>query len=209
MAQTTHGGARSAGSGAEGGGAKEQAQQKAQEVKDQAKEQAQQAAGQARGRLRDQVDQRSTQAGEQVARQAGDLRSVSEQLRQQGKDGPAKAVERVAERTERVGSWLTESDGERILEDIEDFARRSPWVVVAGGVALGFTASRLLKASSSRRYQQRGGGGLPPAGPTAARTTTPPAIDEPLAGRITGTAVGEPAMGTGPTVPPTGREGRS
>jgi hypothetical protein len=125
------------------------------DVKEQAKDQARQAAGQARDKVRGQIDQRSTQAGEQVTRQAGDLRAVGEELRKQGKEGPAKAADRLAERSERLGAWLQESDADRILDDVEDFGRRNPWALVAGGVALGFAASRMLKASSSRRYEQR------------------------------------------------------
>lgn len=132
------------------------------EVTDQAKEKAQEAAGkaqeaagQAKGRVREQVDQRSTEAGEKVSSTAGDLRSVSQQLREQGQEAPAKLAEQAADRTERLGSYLTESDADRILGDVEDFARKQPWAVVAGGIALGFAASRLLKASSSERYQQR------------------------------------------------------
>ena len=140
------------------GGVKEQAQEKAQEIRDQAGEQARQAAGQARDRVREQLDERSTQTGRRVSEQAGDLRTVADQLRQQGKDGPAKIAEQVAERTEKVGSWMTESDADRILGDVEDFARKQPWAVVAGGLALGFAASRLLKASSSERYEQRTSG---------------------------------------------------
>jgi hypothetical protein len=128
------------------------------EVTDQAKEKAQEAAGQAKGRVREQVDQRSSEAGEKVTTTAGDLRSVGEQLREQGKDAPAKLAEQAADRTERLGSYLTESDADRILNDVEDFARRQPWAVVAGGLALGLAASRLLKASSSERYQQRSTG---------------------------------------------------
>ena len=121
----------------------------------QAKEKAQEAAGEAKGRVREQVDQRSTEAGKQVSTTAGDLRSVSEELRKQGKDTPARLAEQAAERTERLGSYLSESNADRILSDVEDLARRQPWAVVAGGLALGFAASRLLKASSSERYQQR------------------------------------------------------
>jgi ElaB/YqjD/DUF883 family membrane-anchored ribosome-binding protein len=135
-----------------------QATDKAQEVAGQAKEKAQEAAGQAKGRVREQVDQRSTEAGQQVATTAGDLRSVSEELRKQGKDTPARLAEQAADRTERLGGYLTESDADRILGDVEDFARKQPWAVVAGGLALGFAASRLLKASSSQRYEQRANG---------------------------------------------------
>ena len=78
---------------------------------------------------------------------------MAEQLRGQGKDTPARVAEQVADRAESFGSYLRDADGERLLRDVEDVARRQPWLVAAGGLALGFAASRFLKASSSRRYQ--------------------------------------------------------
>src|SRR3954471_8140784 len=141
MAETAHagpyGGPTSSGSSGTGDGVKEQAQEKAQEVKEQAKEQASQVAGQARSRVSTEVDTRSTQAGHRVNQQASDLRSVGEQLRSQGKDGPAKVADQVADRVQGVGNWLTNSSGERILHDIEDLGRRQPWAVVAGGLPIG------------------------------------------------------------------------
>jgi hypothetical protein len=119
----------------------------------QAKDKAQEAAGQAKRGLRDQVDTRSTQAGERVSDMAGDARSVAQQLRQQGKDQPAKLAEQAAQRAESLGDYLQRSDGDTILRDVEDFGRRRPWAVIAGGLALGVVASRFLKASSSRRYE--------------------------------------------------------
>jgi len=143
----------------------------AEQAKEKAKEQAQQAAGQARGALRGQVDQRSTMAGERVNSLASDVRSVSDQLREQGKDQPAKLAEQAAERAERVGSYLRDSDADRILDDIEDFGRRQPWAVIAGGVAVGLVASRFLKASSSRRYESRYRSGYETSGRLPARTS--------------------------------------
>ena len=136
-----------------GNGSPGQAQQKAQEVASQAQDKAREAAGQARGRVRDQVDERSTQIGEQVASNAGDVRSIADELRKQGKDAPARYAEQAADRAERLGRYLEDSDGDRILRDVEDFGRRNPWAVVAGGLLLGFAASRVLKASSTQRYQ--------------------------------------------------------
>ena len=136
------------------GSSTEQAKQKAQDAKQQAQQQAQRVAGQARDRVRVQVDQRSTQAGEQIAGQAGDLRAVADQLYGQGKDRPAQLTERAAQETERVAWYLKDADADRILGDVEGFARKNPWAVVAGGIAIGFAASRFLKASSSERYQQ-------------------------------------------------------
>jgi ElaB/YqjD/DUF883 family membrane-anchored ribosome-binding protein len=180
------------------------------EVTDQAKEKAQEAAGkaqeaadQAKGRVREQVDQRSTEAGEQVSSTAGDLRSVGEELRKQGKDTPAKLAEQAADRTEKLGSYLTESDADRILHDVEDFARRQPWAVVAGGLALGFAASRFLKASSSQRYQQRSSGRDPatPSLPTGNGNGGSPHTT-PQAGHPAGDGVRTDREIGGPTAPP-------
>src|SRR4051794_12244134 len=124
----------------------EQAKQKAQET-------AQQATDQARGRVRDEVDRRSTEAGEQAISVADAIRQASQQLREQGNDQAAKPMDQAADRLESAGRWLRESDGERILRDAEDFGRRNPLAVAAGGLAIGFALSRLLKASSSDRYR--------------------------------------------------------
>jgi ElaB/YqjD/DUF883 family membrane-anchored ribosome-binding protein len=176
--------------------AKETAQEKAQEVK-----------GQATNRVKEQVDQRSTQAGEQVTSMAQDARSVADELRNQGKEQPAKLAEQAAQRAESLGDYLQRADGDAILGDLEDFGRRRPWAVIAGGVALGFAASRFLKASSSRRYEQRSstgtrsqytganGGSLTAGAPTTRTGQT--------AADVTGTGA-PPAPVVPPAVPTTG-----
>jgi len=139
-----------------------EAQEKAQEVASEAQEKARDMAGKAQDNLRQQVDQRSTQAGEQVAGHAQDLRSVGEELRKQGKDGPAKLADRAAGQTEKVGSYLKEKGPDEMLHDVEDFGRQRPWAVLAGGLAVGVVAARFLKASSRNRYQQRSSNGGAP-----------------------------------------------
>lgn len=135
-----------------------EAQEKAQAVAGQAQDKAREAAGKAQEGVRRQIDDRSTRAGEQVGGTARDLRSVGEELRKQGKEGPAKLADRAAEQTERVGSYLKEKGPDEMLEDVEEFGRRRPWAVLAGGVAAGVLAARFLKASSRNRYQQHNGG---------------------------------------------------
>lgn len=178
-----------------GDSATEQAQQKVQEAGRQAQQQAQQAAGKARDRVRGQVDQRSTQAGEQITGQASDIRTVAEQLREQGKDKPAQLADTAAQHTERVGSYLKEADSDRILSDAENFARQRPWAVVAGGIALGLAASRFVKASSAGRYQQSAPQLAPGTPPSPMAPTA-----QPTAQTAHGTAVAEeldPALDDG------------
>jgi hypothetical protein len=138
-----------------------EAQDKAQEVAGGAQEKAREAAGRAQEGIRQQIDDRSTQAGERVGSTAQDLRSVGEELRKQGKQGPAKLADRAAEQTEKVGSYLKEKGPDEMLGDVEEFGRQRPWAVLAGGVAVGVLAARFLKASSRNRYQQ--GNGSSPA----------------------------------------------
>ena len=197
--------------------ATDQAKDKAQQATGAAKDQAQQAAGQAKGALRSQVDQRSTDAGQKVGGLASDVRSVGDQLREQGKDQPAKLAGQAADRAERLGNYLEQSDGDRILRDVEDFGRRQPWAVIAGGVALGLVASRFLKASSTDRYEQRSRGhdqlpartgDVSPAtsGIHTTPVTTGPAVPvaPPADATVTG---GMPAGSPGATAPGTGVEG--
>jgi hypothetical protein len=130
---------------------------------DQAKEQvsevtqrAQDVAGQAQVKVRHQIDQRSTQLGEQVAASALALRSGADELYRQGNQSAGDAAHRTAAQAERFGEYLQASDANRILDDVEDVARRNPWAVVLGGVIAGAAAARFLKASSSRRYEAAG-----------------------------------------------------
>ena len=158
------------GSPGEGGGTTDQVKDQVREKAAVAQDKARGALGQARGRLSDQVDQRSTEAGERIAGTAGDVRSIAQELRSQGTDAPAKVAEQVASQADRVGDYLKGASGDRILRDVEDFARRQPMLVAAAGLALGFAASRFLKASSSRRYQS----GYQASGNGDGRTSTSP-----------------------------------
>ncbi len=188
-------------SAAQGQGESTEVRDKAQEVAGQAQEKAQEAAGQAQEMMREQVDQRSTEAGEKISGTAHDLRSVGEELRNQGKDAPAKFADRGAEQIEKVGSYLSESDVDRVLSDVEDFGRRQPLAVLAGGLVIGMAAARFLKASSRDRYRSRTategtrqlGTGRPPS----------PAVGE--AGEPRGAPVGAPRETPVPSEPVMGR----
>jgi uncharacterized protein YjbJ (UPF0337 family) len=176
------------------------AKEKAQDAAEQAQAKAQDAAGQAKNQLQTQLDQRSTQAGERATATAGDLRSISDHLRDQGNDAPARLADNAALQIEKVGSYLQRTDGGSLLDDLESFARRNPWAAALGGLAVGFAASRALKASSAERTVSRGTSqrSLPSPTPSPVGTgapTPPPAA--PAQGTPTPT-------GTPGVVPPTG-----
>jgi ElaB/YqjD/DUF883 family membrane-anchored ribosome-binding protein len=96
---------------------------------------------QGKNKLGQTLDQRTTEAGTQARHMAQALRDSSERLRT---DGSGKQV-----------AGITESAADRIekLRDVEQFARRRPWMIAGLGMVAGLAASRFLKASSERRYE--------------------------------------------------------
>jgi hypothetical protein len=140
----------------------EESRQVSEQASDKVREAGGQAKEKARGTLREQVDQRSRQAGDQLGSTAGDVRAVGDQLRERGNEPAARLADQAAHHTERLASYLSNSSADRILADAEDYARRQPWAVALGGLALGFAASRLLRASSQQRSAGRGRSGPPP-----------------------------------------------
>ncbi len=129
---------------------------KAQEVAAQAKEQVQQTADEvkvkASDRVREQLNSRSTQLGEQAASLGRAIRKSADLLDNENNALGATAANWAAERVERAAGYLTNSDSNRFLGDLEDFGRQRPWAAGALGAALGFVGARFLKASSENRY---------------------------------------------------------
>ena len=178
----------------------ERTQSGIEQVKDRVQDVAEQAKGQTREQLRTQIDIRSSQAGEQVISTADAMRQASGQLRNEGKESIAKVVDGIAGRGERLGNYLTRSNGDQILRDIEDIARKQPWLFASGSAIAGFLAARFMKASSTSRYHeralsssypQRGNGGTNSAGyisPPAA--SAPPAPERAGSGSLTGGGTG-------------------
>ncbi|MBC5799974.1 MAG: hypothetical protein GIX03_16040 [Candidatus Eremiobacteraeota bacterium] len=94
------------------------------------------------------VDRRSTAAGQQVNSSAEHLRTIAEQLRGDDFGRPlAEFVDRGAETLDEFGQYLQDSDSDRLLSDAEAFGRERPWAVVLAGLAIGLTASRLMKTA--------------------------------------------------------------
>jgi ElaB/YqjD/DUF883 family membrane-anchored ribosome-binding protein len=178
--------------------ATEQAKERVQETAQQMGEKAQAVRGQAGDRFRQELDSRSSQAGEQVSTTADAIRRVGQQLREDGNQGVAKYADQVAERVERLGRYLSQSSADRVLHDAESFARRQPWLVALGAAAVGFLASRFVKASSANRYQQYdAASGNSTAALASLPTRDPGAVTSGRPGAAISSATGERSAGRG------------
>jgi IMP dehydrogenase/GMP reductase len=105
----------------------------------------------AKDRVRQEIDRRATDAGSQVRSVADGLRQASADLRKEGNPSIAGVAETAADRIDGVATYLTESDADRLLRDLDALARRQPYLVIAGAFVLGVFGARFLKASSPRR----------------------------------------------------------
>jgi hypothetical protein len=134
----------------------EQAKERLGEGAQQIQEKASEAKARTRDQIRQQIDTRSNETGEQMTSTASALRQTAQQLRTDQREPQAKILEQLAERTERFGRYLSETDGDQMLRDVERIARTRPYLVAGAGTVLGFLAARFTKASSSRRYEANG-----------------------------------------------------
>ena len=109
-----------------------------------------------RGLVAEQIDRRATIAGELLQGRVDDLRALGGALHEQGLDSTAGIVDFAAERLNVASSYLTQTDGDRMIHDLENLARRHALVTGAIGLVLGLGAARVLKASAAERYRAYG-----------------------------------------------------
>jgi len=79
---------------------------------------------------------------------ASAIRSLSTQLRDQDMGDYAKYVDQAAAQIENVSQFLDGKDLDDLVWETEQFARRQPAFFIGGAIALGFLASRFLKATT-------------------------------------------------------------
>jgi len=135
----------------------EKGQQLVSEAQSHVQERAAQGRSRAADRMRVEVDRRSTELGEHGQSLAEALRRSAEQLQGEGKETPARLAQRAADQLERPSRYLRDADANRLLGELEDLARRRPWLAGSVGALVGFVGSRFVKASSDRRYESRFG----------------------------------------------------
>jgi hypothetical protein len=143
------------------------ARDKAEELKDTVRESSTQLSSTARGWMQQEADQRTSAVASQARTIAGAMRQTSSRLNQDGQPQAARVTDTVAERVERLAGYLDQADGERLMSDVQDLARRNPWAFAAAGLFAGFAASRFMKASRSNEMPTSAG-----ATPYASTTET-------------------------------------
>ena len=108
------------------------------------------------------VNQVQQQAGQQIDRQkesaANDLTQVVNAVRRFGESlgaeqgGPiaryaAQYGDKAAQKLEQFAGYIREQDARRLLDDVQNFGRRRPGLMLGGAFLLGLAGARLIKSS--------------------------------------------------------------
>ena len=122
-------------------------------------EKAQQLAGQVQEKATQRVEsglsRGKNQAAQTLSTVAESLIVSSQQLRERNEENVSRYVDQVADRVQRVSSYLQNTDVSEIVDRTEEFARRRPALFLGGAFAIGLLGARFLK--SSRRREAGGG----------------------------------------------------
>ena len=122
----------------------DQVQERASDLADQAKEQV-------NSRLTDQIDRASTG----LHSLADAVFAVERQLHDQNQPQMARLAHQAGQRVQRMSLTLAGKDLDDLVDQAEDFARRSPAAFIGAAFGLGFLATRFLKSSGRRERQER------------------------------------------------------
>ncbi len=125
------------------------------DVQGRAREAVQQVKERAGERIESRIADSKSRAAETLSGVASSLLSSSQQLRDRNQSGASRAVERAAEGVDRFAHYLQDTNVDDVVDQVYEFARRQPAAFIGGAFALGFIASRFLKASSPEGGRHR------------------------------------------------------
>ena len=123
-------------------------------IRDRAREVVGQAKERAAETIESRFDSTKSRAAETLSGVAAAFKTSSDSLRGQN-EGASRAIERAAEGVERFASYLSEANVDDVVESVHEFARRQPAAFIGGAFALGFLASRFIKATSDDGARRR------------------------------------------------------
>ncbi len=106
-----------------------------------------------------QINRQKEAAAEQVSQVANSVRRIRETL-SQPENGPlaryaADYSDMAANRLEQFSNYIREKDPKQLLDDVQNFGRRRPALLLGGAFLLGFAGARLIKSSMDTTALQR------------------------------------------------------
>ena len=122
-----------------------------QDLLQQAKQTTSEVVNQVQQRAGDQINRQKETAASELSTVVNAVRRFGETLNNEG-NGPiarfaAQYGDKAANGLDRMAKYLREQDPKRLLDDVQNFGRRQPALLIGGAFLLGFAGARLIKSS--------------------------------------------------------------
>lgn len=133
-----------------------------------------------------QIDRGKETATNELSQVVNAVRQLGQTLSSGEANGPiarftAQYSDKAADSLERLSNYIREQDPKRLLNDVQNFGRRQPALLLGGAFLLGFAGARLIKSSMeaasqdsmNKGYQSRYNTEVPPINRSIPSTTPP------------------------------------
>lgn len=132
-----------------------------------------------------QLNRQKETAATELSQVANAVRRLRENLPQEEIGPIARVVgdygERAANSLERLSTYVRDKDPKQLLDDVQNFGRRQPALLLGGAFLLGFAGARLIRSSMGTGSERRLGTDVErvtfrPENVSAARPSTTPTV---------------------------------
>jgi hypothetical protein len=122
-----------------------------QDLLQQAKQTTNEVVSQVQQQANSQINRQKETTATELSTVVNAVRRFGETLRNEG-EGPigrfaAQYGDKAAESLDRVARYLREQDPKRLYNDVQNFGRRQPALLIGGAFLLGFAGARIIKSS--------------------------------------------------------------
>ena len=155
-----------------------------QDLLQQAKQTTNEVVSQVQQQANSQINKQKETAASELTTVVNAVRRFGETLRNEG-EGPigrfaAQYGDKAADGIDRVARYLREQDPKRLLNDVQNFGRRQPALMIGGAFLLGFAGARIIKSSMDAASSSTTTGGQRPmvTGNTGIRSSANPGAQQ-------------------------------
>jgi hypothetical protein len=156
-----------------------------QDLLQQAKQTTNEVVSQVQQQASSQINRQKETAASELSTVVNAVRRFGETLTNEGQ-GPisrfaAQYGDKAAESLDRVARYLREQDPKQLLNDVQDFGRRQPALMIGGAFLLGFAGARIIKSSMDAvgSSMNTGTQGALNSGNTGMRSSANPGAQQP------------------------------
>src|SRR5690349_1229491 len=134
-----------------------------QDLREQAKQTTNEVVNQVQQQANSQINRQKDNAASELSSVVNAVRRFGESLNKEGQGPIARAAaqygDKAADSLDRAARYLREKDSKQLFQDVQNFGRRQPALLIGGAFLLGFAGARIIKSSMNAASNSMNTGG--------------------------------------------------